>query len=135
MNTFMILTANQLQNVHAPLPLKAHIIFCVIATVVYGLQFMRKKLNYYFYIILAVDLTILTQFYTQNYVIWALAVAEIILLVMAFVSQHNHKKKLKEEALKDKQKEIMQEGEKDGEAMRSAVENNTPDDAEKEEEN
>lgn len=109
------------QNVHAPLPLKAHIIFCLIATVVYLIQFKRRGLNYYIYLTIAVDLTLATQFYTQDYVIMSLGVAEVILLAMAFVSQFKNKKKLKAEAEKKKQEEIMKKGENDGVAMKADV--------------
>lgn len=118
MDFFTPLTNNATQNVHAPLPLTAHIIFCVIATALYIVQFKRKDLNYYIYLTIAVDLTLATQFFTQKYVILALGVAEIILLVMAFVSQHNYKKQLKAQTEKAKQEEIMKQGEEDSVSMK-----------------
>ena len=61
MNMLNVLGKNSIQNVHAPLPLTAHIIFCVIATLLYLVQFKRKKMKYYIYLLAAVDLTLLTQ--------------------------------------------------------------------------
>lgn len=121
MNFLTGITNTGVQNVHAPLPLMAHILFCLIATALYIVQFKRKGLNYYIYLTIAVDLTLATQFYTQDYVILALAVAEIILLVMAFVSQHKNKKKIKAENEKAKQQEIMKQGENDSVAMKADV--------------
>lgn len=116
-----VLSNNNIQNVHAPLPLPAHIAFCVIASLLYIIQYKRIQINYYIYLLIAVDLTLVTQFYVQDYVIAAVGIAEIILLVMAFVSQRKHKKELKLLEEKEKQKEIMAEGENVGKAMRADV--------------
>jgi predicted membrane protein len=58
----------------------------VFATILYAVQFYRKKHNHYFYLILAIDMTILTHFYTQSVFITSLAAAETILLIMIFTS-------------------------------------------------
>lgn len=121
MDMISILASNNIQNVHAPLPLVAHILFCVIATALYIVQYQRKKINYYIYLLIAVDLTLMTQFFTQDYVILAIAVAEIILLVMAFVSQWNYKKQQKMAMERKKQLAEMEKGKADGEAMVQAV--------------
>ena len=112
-----ILANETVQNVHAPLPLTAHMVFCAIATILYIVQYNTKKNKYYIYLLIAVDLTLVTQFYTQDYVIVAVAVAEIILLVMAFLSQRRYKKQLKLEAEREKQQAVMEQGKADGEAM------------------
>ena len=112
--------SNTVQNVHAPLPLEAHIGFCVIATVVYAIQFARKKINYYLYLLIAINLTLVTQFFEQDYVIGAVAIVEIILLVMAFVSSRKAKKAQKLAQEKEKQREIMAEGEKASEALKNS---------------
>lgn len=111
------LSKSQVQNVHAPLPLSAHIAFCVIATAVYLIQFKRKNQNYYLYLTIAVDLTLATQLFTQDYVILALGIAEIILLAMALISNIRYKKQLKISAEKEKQREIMQKGEEASKTM------------------
>lgn len=121
MDMISILANNNIQNVHAPLPLVAHIAFCVIATALYVIQYKRKGINYYIYLTLAVDLTLMTQFFAQDYVILAIAVAEIILLVMAFVSQWNYKKQQKMAMERKKQLAEMEKGKADGEAMVQAV--------------
>lgn len=118
-----VLSNNNIQNVHAPLPLVAHILFCVIATALYIVQYQRKKINYYIYLLIAVDLTLMTQFFTQDYVIVAIAVAEIILLVMAFVSQWNYKKQQKMAMERKKQLAEMEKGKADGEAMTNGFKN------------
>ena len=115
------LASSGLQNAHAPLPLTAHIIFCVIATFVYIIQYTRKSLNYYLYLLIAVDLTILTQFFEQDYFIIILGVAEIILLAMAFVSSRKNKKRLRQEAEEQLKKDEMEKGKADGEAVRADV--------------
>lgn len=108
------LSGSGLQNVHAPMPMGAHLAFCIIATVVYLIQFKRKKSKYYFYLTLAVDLTLLTQFYEQWYVIAAVAIAEIILLVMSFFSYREEKKLKKIAEDRKKELELMEQGEQDG---------------------
>lgn len=113
MNGFMALTADSVQNIHAPLPLTAHIAFCIIATLLYIVQYKRLRLNYYIYMTIAVDLTLATQFFTENYVIMVLGIAEVILLVMAYISNRKYKKMLKENEEFKRQKEIMQNGEQD----------------------
>lgn len=84
-----------MQNVYTPLPFKVHFIFCMIATVVYLLQFARKGSVHYLLIMAAIDLTFVTQICTTNVVISCLFAAEVILLVCAAVSSHKYNKKLK----------------------------------------
>lgn len=92
MNMLNVLGKNSIQNVHAPLPLTAHIIFCVIATLLYLVQFKRKKMKYYIYLLAAVDLTLLTQIFSNDIAIIAIFIGEVILLVMAFLSNRMQKK-------------------------------------------
>ena len=106
-----LLSSRGLQNIHAPLPLPMHIVFCLLATLLYIVQFARKNYNYYLYLILAVDLTILTQFFEQDYVILVLGIAEIILLVMAFVSSRKIKKAQKQDEERQKREQEMKKGE------------------------
>lgn len=123
MDFLVSLAGNNLQNVHAPLPLPAHIAFCVIATALYIVQFKRKRINYYLYLLIAVNLTLVTQFSNEDYAVLAVAVAEIVLLVMAFLSSRKHKKALKQQEEKKKQAEIMARGQRDGESLSA---NNNP---------
>ena len=68
-----------LQNVYAPLPFKVHMIFCVIATLLYITQFIRKGSCHYLTLMIAIDLTIVTQFTTKSFVIGMLFGAEVAL--------------------------------------------------------
>ena len=81
-----------LQNVYAPLPLNVHMIFCVIATLLYITQFIRKGSVHYLIIMTAVDLTLVTQFCTENIVIAFLFGLEVILLVLAGIFSHKFSK-------------------------------------------
>ena len=74
-----------LQNVYAPLPFKVHMIFCVIATLLYITQF----------IMIAIDLTIVTQFTTKSFVIGMIFGAEIALLAATAFISHRFAKKQK----------------------------------------
>ena len=76
----MIFAQEQLQNVYVPLPLKAHVIFCIIATIVYALEIYRKKSPHYALIMLAVDATLLMQAFPNSKMVIVLAVMETLLL-------------------------------------------------------
>ena len=62
----MIFAQEQLQNVYVPLPLKAHVIFCIIATIVYALEIYRKKSPHYVFMMLAVDATLLMHAFPNS---------------------------------------------------------------------
>ncbi|WP_295207518.1 hypothetical protein [Ruminococcus sp.] len=81
-----------LQNVYAPLPFKVHFIFCIIATLLYMTQFMRKRSVHYLIIMVAIDLTIVTQFCTESIVIAFLFGIEVILLALAGIFSHKYNK-------------------------------------------
>ncbi|MDO5125435.1 MAG: hypothetical protein Q4D35_03555 [Ruminococcus sp.] len=92
-----IFVANNMQNVYTPLPFKMHFLFCIIATLLYILQFYRKRSSYYIFIMCAIDLTFVTQYYTNKPVIIGLFVAEIILIICAVISSHLYNKKIRAE--------------------------------------
>ncbi len=92
-----IFVANNMQNVYTPLPFKMHFLFCIIATLLYLLQFYRKRSSYYIFIMCAIDLTFVTQYYTNKPVIIGLFVAEIILIICAVISSHLYNKKIRAE--------------------------------------
>lgn len=102
-----------LQNVYAPLPFKVHMIFCVIATLLYITQFIRKGSYHYLTIMAAIDLTIITQFCTKSFAIGMLFGAEVLLLsATAFLSHRFSKaQKAKENAEKDKTDTAVKEDE------------------------
>ena len=113
-----VLLANTgLQNIYVPLPLTAHIVFCVIATIVYILEYYRKKSVHYLFVMLAVDATLLMQAFRSSKMVVILAVLEVLLLGTAAVLAVMHMKK--EKAAK-------------AEKARTDTENKQPDTEEKE---
>ena len=86
---------DKLQNVYAPLPLGFHIVFCLIATALYLVLFQRRKSYNYLCLLLAVDLTILPQFFTQSAVIGTLFFVEVVLLIASAVFSYKESKKKK----------------------------------------
>ena len=79
--TMLELLANNatgMQNVYTPLPFKVHFIFCIIATLLYLVQFYRKRSAYYLLIMAAIDLTFVTQYWSGKPVIYALAAAAAV---------------------------------------------------------
>lgn len=102
------------------MPLAPHFFFCVIATLVFGAQFIRKRSKHYIYLVIAVDLTLITQFFSQDYVIIAAFAAEIILLVMAIVSARNTKKEILRQEEEKKKSIALQRGKNDAEKLARA---------------
>ncbi len=84
-----------MQNVYAPLPMNIHLIFCIIATIVYLTQYARKGAVHYLLLLLAVDLTFVTQICTANAVIGCLFAAEVVLLICSGVFSYRFSKKQK----------------------------------------
>ena len=102
-------TENNMQNVYTPLPFKIHFIFCIIATLIYLAQYVRKHSLYYLFIMFAIDLTFVTQYFTSKPVIIALFIAEIILITLAVIFAYKYNKKVKlenAEAEAEKNKEL-----------------------------
>lgn len=89
-----------MQNVYTPFPFKMHLIFCIIATVVYLAQFARKKSIHYLLIMLAIDATFITQINTSQIIITCLFVLEVALLVAAGIFSHIYSKQQKLKAEK-----------------------------------
>lgn len=88
-----------MQNVYTPFPFAMHLIFCLIATFVYGAQFMRRGSKHYLLLLIAVDATFITQFCTTNIIITCLFILEVGLLAAAAVLSYkfNKEQKLKKE--------------------------------------
>lgn len=76
-----------LQNVYTPLPLKIHFILCIIATVVYLMQFYRRGSWHYLMLMIAFDLTFITQtsLCRSSSAVGILAIAEAAVLAAAIV--------------------------------------------------
>lgn len=86
-----------MQNIFTPLTATTHLVFCIIATIVYLLQFYRRGSWHYMLIMLAVDLTFLTQTPAcQNQSsVAVLGVFEALILIAAFIVYLPYGKKLK----------------------------------------
>lgn len=100
----MIFAINQMQNVYVPLPLKHHLIFCIIATVVYILEIYKKRTLNYLFVMLAVDATLLMQLFPSPEMVVSLAIMEAIWLSAALVLSIINYKKKKAAAAADQQK-------------------------------
>ena len=94
----MIFAQEQLQNVYVPLPLKAHVIFCIIATIVYALEIYRKKSPHYVFMMLAVDATLLMHAFPNSTMVVVLAIMETLLLGTAIAVAVLESKKRKAKA-------------------------------------
>lgn len=97
MNTMIEILTKQvgLQNVYTPFPFKMHLIFCIVATVVYLTQFARKRSIHYLLIMLAIDATFITQINTSQIIITCLFILEVALLVAAGIFSHIYTKQQK----------------------------------------
>lgn len=84
-----------LQNVYTPFSFKLELIFCVAATLVYGLQYITKKSPHYMLLLIACDLTMVTQINTSKPVMIGLFIAEVLLLTGAAVFSYRYNKRLK----------------------------------------
>lgn len=87
-----------IENVYAPLPFGFHLCFCILATIVYTISFIRKKQKRHFYLMLAIDFTLLTHLGDNVYSILVIVIAEIVLILMAFVDYIKFKTEQKRKA-------------------------------------
>lgn len=92
-----------MQNVYAPLPFVAHLVFCALATLLYAVLFNRRGKKHYLVLMIAIDLTLMTQFWTDEIVIFAIGFAEVIMLIIAGVLAYQSAKEDKAMAEKRKQ--------------------------------
>ncbi|MBR1423262.1 MAG: hypothetical protein IJ571_07480 [Ruminococcus sp.] len=106
-----------LQNVYAPLPLGIHIGFCIIATAVYAALFARRRGYNYLCLLAAVDLTLLTQFFTDDSFITALFIVELgLLAASAIYSFRASRAKKEQKAAADNKDEETEAAEEKAEA-------------------
>ena len=96
----MYFAESKMQNVYTPLTFTPHLIFCIIATVVYCTQYYRKHSSHYLLLALAVDGTFLTQMNTDSIFIALLGVFEVAMLIAAAVlgMKFSKQQKLAEQA-------------------------------------
>lgn len=111
-------TTDQMQNIYIPLPLGMHIGFCIIATIVYILEIYRKKSRHYFFMMLAVDATLLMQVFPNSTMVVILAIIEALLLGAAGVMAYMEHKKNKLEQQAEAEKTAAEQAQQisDGEA-------------------
>ncbi len=114
---------SKLQNVYAPLPLTAHLVFCALATLLYAVLYNRWGKRHYLIIMIAIDLTLMTQFWTSKVLIYALGICEIALLITAGVLAYrsNKEEKLRDEERRRSEKEREEERQRRKEAEKLFV--------------
>ena len=91
----MYFAQTQMQNVYTPLNFTPHLVFCIIATVVYCAQYYRKRSSHYLLLALAVDGTFLTQMNTDSIFIALLGIFELAMLIAAGVFAYKFSKEQK----------------------------------------
>ncbi len=99
----MLAGKSGMQNVYAPLPFVAHLVFCALATLLYAVLFNRRGKRHYLVLMIAIDLTLMTQFWTDELVIFAVGFAEVVMLIIAGVLAYKSAQEDKELAEKRKQ--------------------------------
>ncbi len=90
-----------LNSIYAPFDLGTHIIICLIATLFYGFMYFRTKKSYFFTMILAFDLTLITQMAIDQTTFYVLAFGELFLILLMIFSYVKTKKAEKEKALEE----------------------------------
>ncbi len=90
-----------LQSRFAPLPKNMHIIFCIIATVVFLVLYVRKRKIVDFLWLFVCDLPLILQFYGDSTTAAVVGVCEVILLVAIFVFWLQDRKASKNQAQDD----------------------------------
>ena len=95
LNTLLILRTAGIQSRFAPLPTWLHVVFCIVATVLFIALYIRhRRVNDILWLIVC-DLTLLLQFFTDRYTAYAVGICEAILLVMIFLQHRSDKKESK----------------------------------------
>lgn len=92
---FTIFRIAALQSRFAPLPKTFHIVFCIIATIVFLCIYLRTKKPSNLLWLLACDLLLILQFYGDKATAAVVAVCEIILLLSIFYLRIKDKRKEK----------------------------------------
>lgn len=93
-------------NIYAPFSLPIHLAICIVATLFYGYMFMTKKHSHYFTIILAFDITLLTQMNISKIAFYSVTVTEMFLIALIITSliriKVKNKKSIKDEVTDEK---------------------------------
>ncbi|MCC8196062.1 MAG: hypothetical protein LIO49_04545 [Ruminococcus sp.] len=98
----IVLTA-ALQSRFAPLPKNMHIVFCIIATVVFVALYIRKRKMVDFLWLLVCDLPLILQFYGDSTTAAVIGVCEVILLIAIFVFHVQDRKAARNQSEDDSQ--------------------------------
>lgn len=86
------LAINVLQNRFAPLPLRLHVIFCVLSTLLFAfLYFRTKKMSNIFWLLIC-DATIILQWYGDPITATGVGLCEIVLFVLLIIEINKEKK-------------------------------------------
>lgn len=93
-----ILISAALQSRFAPLPKNMHIIFCIIATVVFLLLYIKKRKIVDFLWLFVCDLPLILQFFGDSATAAVVGVCEIVLLVAIFIFYLQDRKATKKQS-------------------------------------
>lgn len=119
----MLAASGGMQNVYAPLPFTAHLIFCVLATLLYAVLFNRRGKKHYLILMIAIDLTLMTQFWTQEIVIFFIGFSEVVMLIMALGLSYRSNKEERERERSLRVQEDREKYEQEHEDYKPANEN------------
>lgn len=93
-------------SIYAPFSFPFHLIICIVATLFYGYMFMRKKHSHYFTLILAFDITLLTQMNISKTAFYSITVTEMLLIALIIISlvrvNMNNKKRIRQQGIDKK---------------------------------
>lgn len=96
--SMQILAAMALRSRFAPLPTQVHILFCILATVLFiTLYLYQRKLKDLLWLLVC-DLPLILQFYGDEVTALVVGVCEILLLVMIFLEYLKERKLSRESA-------------------------------------
>ena len=93
--------AAQLQSRFTPMPFGLHIGFCIFATIVFLIIFLRRKTVSSLVWLLICDATVILQFYSDKTTATAVGICEIFLFVVLFWTSANEKILQKRRRLKE----------------------------------
>ncbi len=96
-----IVLSAALQSRFAPLPKNMHIVFCIIATVVFLVLYIRKRKIADLLWLFVCDLPLILQFYGDSATAAVVGVCELILLVAIFVFYIQDRKAAKNQSQDD----------------------------------
>lgn len=129
----MLIFMNNLgiQSRFAPLPKKLHLIFCVLATILFIVLYIRHRRIKDLLWLIVCDTTAILQFFGDKYTAFAVGVCEVILLAMIFFEHMKEKRNQKSDennSKKDAHTDELDDIAKAVKSERSKLSSDTPDD-------